>query len=107
MQVRMVIIVSIDPPIAPNLNTPRITVEHWKLQPPPPPPPPHSAGYHTRVASVVWDADWTLAVSPNYSIPLADIFGPTPIPAIYGGNTHLTFDTALIAKWRQMMINFY
>jgi hypothetical protein len=103
-QVQMVIIISIDPPIAPNLNIPRITIEHWKTRPPLRPQRPGTAA-RWKVAFRAWHADWTLAVSANYYILLADMFGSTPIPAVYGAHTRLTFSPADVAGWRQGIID--
>ena len=96
----MVIIISIDSPIAPNLQTPRITIEHWKSEPPKRP-----QLARRKVASKVWVADWTLAASVNYYVLLADIFGSSPIPPIFGANTHLTFDDTDVAAWRREIID--
>lgn len=99
----MVIIISVDPPIHPNLQTPRITVEHWKSRPPQQPPCAQFA--RLKVAFKAWASDWTLAAPANYYILLADLFGSLPIPAIFGTNTHLTFDNADVIAWRQEIID--
>ena len=99
----MVIIISIDSPIAPNLQTPWIAIEHWKSEPPKRPPRTQLA--RRKVVSKVWVADWTLAASANYYILLADIFGSSPIPPIFGANTHLTFDNTDVAAWRREIID--
>jgi hypothetical protein len=99
----MVIIISIDSPITPNLQTPRITIEHWKSEPPKRPP--RTQLTRSKVASKVWAADWTLAASANYYILLVDIFGSSPIPPIFGANTRLTFDNADVVAWRSEIVD--
>ena len=102
-QVKLVIIISIDPPIPPAL-LPNITIEHWKSAPflnqhdlrTPPAP--------LKVASRVWSADWTAATT-NYSLLLADVFGSSPIPPMYGANTHFNFTNGEVTAWRQNIID--
>jgi len=101
-QVRLVVIICIDPPLAAHPNLPRITIQHWKPFSPTPPP---RAGSHARQIEgrKVWEADWTHAVT-NYYILLADVF-PAAIPAIYGAATRVVFSPATLALWRQQIID--
>jgi hypothetical protein len=106
-QVWMVIIISIDPPLAnSNPATPQITVEHWKLRAIQQPLHSNSTA-HTMEAYQAWTSDWTTAVPANYYILLADLFGSSPIPAVYAGHTHLTFNNQCMVLWRQRIIDSY
>jgi hypothetical protein len=97
-EVQLVILLSIDPPIAPHPNLPRITVQLWRGFPPLNPP--RSATARQRVAHMVWEADWTQTATPLY-IPLSDIFRG-PVPAAYGNNDRVYLDTV---AWRQAIID--
>jgi len=96
LHVQLVVIICIDPPRAPHLTLPRITIQHWKsvLS--------TRAGNH---AQMVWHADWTHATTPNYYVPLMDLFLPGAIPPIYGGATMAVFNDSDVAHWRQNVIN--
>lgn len=95
-EVRLVILISIDPPIAPNPTFPRITVQLWRgfdfSRLP-------SAVFQVREARMVWAADWTVAATPLY-ILLDDIFRGQ-VPAEYGNNDRVYLDTN---GWRQTII---
>ena len=103
----MVIIISIDPPLA-NVTpaTPQITVEHWKLMSSQRPLRNNPAA-RTKVAYQAWTSNWTTAVPANYYILLTDLFGSSPIPPIYAGHAFLTFNNQHMADWRQMIIDQY
>jgi hypothetical protein len=99
-QVQLVILLSIDPPIAPHPNLPRLTIQLWQgfL----PNPPPCSASARQRQGRMVWEADWTHAATPLY-ILLSDIFRGQ-VPAAYGNNDRVQLDTV---SWRQAIIDVY
>ena len=101
-QVKVAILVLIDPPIAPNPN-PRITVQLWRGRAPAHPPPSQSAAaQHTREAYMAWRTDWTDAATPMYLL-LSDIFmDQASVPAYYGNNTQAVLDTI---SWRQAIID--
>jgi hypothetical protein len=101
-QVQLVVIISIDPPL-PQSNLPRITIQHWK--PFPPSRPVRSLHARTKEARMVWQADWTNGVTPGYYIPLADIFLPRAIPAVYGNATQAVFQHADLVQLRDLVIN--
>ena len=103
-QVKLVIIISIDPPIPPTLQTPNITIEHWKSAPSPNQHDLRTPSPCTKIASRVWSANWTAATS-NYSLLLADVFGLSPIPLIFGANTQLNLTNAEVTAWRQSIVN--
>jgi hypothetical protein len=96
-QVQLVILVSIDPPVAPYPNLPRITIQLWKGFPPCWPL--CSPTGRQREARMVWEANWTHAATPLY-ILLSDIFRGQ-VPAAYGNNDHVHLNTA---DWRQAII---
>lgn len=101
LQVRLVILVSIDPPIAHNGN-PRITVQLWRGFPPTRPRRTIAAEQRQREAHMVWQIDWAAAATPMY-ILLDDIFRGQ-VPAIYGANTQVNLDTA---AWRREILAGY
>lgn len=103
-QVQLVVIICIDPPLAPHLNLPQITIQHWKSVIPDQVPRAGSLA-RQKVGQMVWQADWTHGVTPNYYVPLADIFLPGAIPAIYGATTQAFFDAVDLTLWRQEVIN--
>ena len=94
-QVCLVILLFIDPPIAPYPTLPRFTIQLWRGF-----PAVHSRASQQREARMVWDADWTHVATPMY-ILLADIFRGG-VPAAYGMNTHVYLDTT---AWRQDIID--
>jgi hypothetical protein len=98
LQVQLVIILSIDPPIGAHPNLPRITIQLWRGFPP---THPLCVG-RLREARRVWEADWTHGATPLY-ILLSDIFRG-PVPAAYGNNDRVHLDTA---GWRQAIITGY
>jgi hypothetical protein len=103
----MVIIISIDPPLANATPAmPRITVEHWKSMPSQRPLRSNPAA-RTKVAYRAWTSNWTTAVPANYYILLTDLFGSSPIPPLYAGHTRLTFNNQHVAEWRQRIIDRY
>ena len=100
LQVKVAILVLIDPPIAPNLNA-QITVQLWRGRAPAHPPPLQSAARH-REAYMAWQTDWTDAATPMYLL-LSDIFmDQASVPAFYGNNTQAVLDTI---SWRQAIID--
>ncbi|KAF5384148.1 hypothetical protein D9615_003266 [Tricholomella constricta] len=102
-EVRLVILISIDPPIAPHPTFPRITVQLWRgFDPRRPPRHPVS---RVREARMVWAADWTVAAAPLY-IPLDDIFRGQ-VPAEYGNNDRVYLNTdslrqKIITAWAEL-----
>ena len=101
LQVQLGILLSIDPPVQPNPNIPRITIELWRgfdaVHPQ------HTPEHGMRQGRGVWQADWTVAASPLYVL-LSDIFrGQIGIPAAYNGD-RIFLDTI---HWRQTIINNY
>ncbi|KAF5384186.1 hypothetical protein D9615_003258 [Tricholomella constricta] len=71
-EVRLVMLIFIDPPLAPNPTFPRITVQLWRgfdLRR----SPRLAAAFQVRKAHMVWAADWTVAATPFY-ILFDDIF---------------------------------
>ena len=99
LQVRLVILISIDPPIAPNPTFPRITVQLWRVFGLQRPSRSTSSAFRTREARIVWTANWTVAVTPFY-ILLDDIFRGN-VPPEYGNNDRVYLDTV---GWRQRII---
>jgi len=98
--VQLVVLISIDPPVAPN-PTPQITVLLWQPTNPVRTPCPGSHAQQ-RIAQIVQNDDWTLNETP-IRILLSDIFG-NQIPAAYVGHTHVDVNT----QWlRQKIINSY
>jgi hypothetical protein len=97
----LVIIISIDCPIPPFPNFPRIMIELWRSN-----PANHPVHSHTqaqgRVTSEVWSCDWTYAATPFY-ILLSDIFRGPP-PASYGNNDRVYLDAQ---AWREAIISRY
>ena len=94
------ILLSIDPPLPPHPNFPRIRVELWRGFPPARLPC-TGAHHRTREGRMVWQADWTAAASPLY-ILLSDIFrGQTP--TAYNSD-QVFLDTT---HWRQQILNNY
>ena len=92
---QLVILLSIDPP-APAHPTPKISIELWRgvplgLQDAP-----------TRIAQMVWEADWTHHTGQFY-ILLADIFRGQ-VPPDYGVNDRILLNPA---AWRQAIIAAY
>jgi len=57
VQVQLVILLFIDPPLAPHPMLPRISLQLWKVS---------SAAQQEREAQMVWDADWTNSATPLY-----------------------------------------
>jgi len=98
-QVRLVILLSIDPPIPPNPTLPRITVQLWRTVPSPLPLRARTRA-RRQVARMVWEADWTHAATPLY-ILLSDIFRGQ-VPAAYGNVDRVQLDTV---TWRQYIID--
>jgi hypothetical protein len=98
-QVRLVILISIDPPIPPNPTFPRITVQLWRGFDLRHPSQLASAAFRVREARMVWAANWTVAATPLY-ILLDDIFRGQ-VPAEYGNNDRVYLDTN---GWRQTII---
>ena len=97
LQVQLTILLSIDPPIAPHPNLPRLTIQLWRgfLLP-------YSPLAQQREGRMVWEADWTHAATPLY-ILLSDIFRGQ-VPAAYGNNDRVQLDTV---SWRQAIIDVY
>lgn len=96
LQVQVVILILIDPPIAPHENL-RIAVQLWR-------------GYaparilcstkaQEREARMAWHADWTHVATPMYLL-LSDIFRGQ-VPAYYGNNTQVDLDAV---AWRREII---
>jgi hypothetical protein len=104
-QVQLVVIICIDPPLATHPDLPRITIQHWKLTHRPSRvfSTPNPYAQQNKEAGMVWQANWTHAVTPYY-IELADIFRPGTIPAIYGANTRAYFTPASLDRWRLNII---
>jgi len=98
-EVRLVILISIDPPIAPNPTLPRITVQLWRGFDRQRPSRLASAASRVREARMVHAANWTVAATPLY-ILLDDIFRGQ-VPAEYGNNDRVDLDTN---SWRQTII---
>jgi len=98
-EVRLVILISIDPPIAPNPTLPRITVQLWRGFALQRPSRLASAAFRVREARMVWAANWTVAATPLY-ILLDDIFRGQ-VPAEYGNNDRVNLDTN---GWLQTII---
>lgn len=96
-QVKLVILFLIDPPIAANANTPRITVQLWRGVGPVHPL--CSSTSQQRQARMIWEADWTHTATPFYVL-LSDIFRDQ-VPAEYGNNDRVYLD---IATWRKMVL---
>src|SRR3954451_19958094 len=89
-QVQLVILESIEPPHAPHMNLPGITILLWKGFAPSMAP-----GLPTdwqRETHMVWEADWTHVATPLY-ILLADIFRGQ-VPTAYGNNDCVHLNTA-------------
>ena len=92
---QLVILLSIDPS-APAHPTPKISIELWRgvplgLQDAP-----------TKIAQMVWEADWTHHTGQFY-ILLADIFRGQ-VPPDYGANDRILLNPA---AWRQAIIAAY
>ena len=98
-QVQLVILISIDPPIASNPTFPRITVQLWRGFDPQHPSRLTSAAFQVQEACMVWAANWTVAATPLY-ILLDDIFRGQ-VPAEYGNNDQVYLDTN---GWHQTII---
>jgi len=96
--VQLVILLSINPPIAAQPNLPRITIQLWRGFPPNHPP--CTPGVRQRIARMVWEADWTQNATPLY-ILLSDIFRGQ-VPAAYGNNDCVHLDTVV---WRQAIVD--
>lgn len=82
LQVQVVILILIDPPIVPHENL-QIAVQIWRE---------YSSAHilcstapQEREARMAWHADWTHVATPMYLL-LSDIFGGQ-VPAYYGNNT--------------------
>jgi hypothetical protein len=100
LQVQVVILISIDPPIAPNPNL-RITVQLWRGYDPARSVRQQSAAQR-REARLAWQTDWTNAATPMY-LELADIFiDQASVPAYYGNNTRVALNTT---DWRLDIID--
>jgi len=98
--VNLVVLISIDPPVAPNI-TPQITVVLYRPFAPVRPPRPGTDAW-SRIARIVQNDDWTLNATP-IQILLSEIFG-NQIPAAYAGHMHVDLNT----QWlRQMIIASY
>jgi len=54
---------------------------------------------------MVWSANWTNGISADYYIPLADIFLPGEIPAVYGGATRVVFEHRELKLLRDRIIS--
>jgi hypothetical protein len=67
----------------------------------------HSPNAQTKEARMVWQADWTMGVTPGYYIPLADVFLPGAIPAVYGNATQAVFQHENLVQLRDMIIYFW
>jgi len=101
VEVGLGILLSIDPPVQPNPNIPRITIELWRSFDAVHPS--RTPEHRMREGRRVWQADWTVAASPLY-ILLSDIFrGQIGIPAAYNGD-RILLDTIF---WRRTIINNY
>lgn len=100
LQVQLVILLSIDPPIGAHPNLPQITIQLWRGFPPNRPL--HVPGARRREARSVWNANWTHGATPLY-ILLSDIFRG-PAPAVYGNSDRVQLDTA---SWRQDITTNY
>jgi len=93
IQVQLVILLVIDPPLAPDESTlPRISLQLWRGSV-------SAAAAAERDAQMVWEADWTNGATPLY-IRLSDIFGQQ-VPDVYGDNDRVYLNTDV---WRQQMI---
>jgi hypothetical protein len=99
LQVQLVILLSIDAPIAPHPTLPRITIELWRGLSPFNAQRP-TAATQPRVAHMVLTADWTHTATPLYLL-LSDIFRGQ-VPAAYGNNNRVHLDTV---AWRQGIID--
>jgi hypothetical protein len=100
-EIQLVILLSIDPPIAPHPNLPRIAIQLWRsftLN-----HTPRTPTARQREARMVWESDWTHTATPLY-ILLSDIFRGGPVPADYGNNDRVHLETA---AWRQAIISRY
>jgi hypothetical protein len=90
LQVQLVMLLSIDPPIATHPDQPRTTIQLWR-------------GFgplnSSREARMVWEADWTHAATPLYFL-LSDIFRGE-VPAAYGDNDRVFLAGA---EFRQVII---
>jgi len=91
LQVQLVILLIIDPPLAPHSTLPRISLQLWRGI---------SSAAAERDAQMVWDADWTNSATPLY-IRISDIFGQQ-VPDVYGDNDRVYLNTGV---WRQQMID--
>lgn len=96
LQVQLVILLSINIPIAPHPNIPRIIIQLWRGYLP------HDSSPATqkRQARMVWEADWTHSVTPLYILS-SDIFRG-PAPAAYGDNDRVHLNAV---AWRQAIID--
>ena len=103
LQVRLVILISVDPPIPPFPNFPTITIELWRsFLPRRPQRLTQTTLAREREASKVWAANWTHTPTPFY-ILLSDIFRGPP-PTSYGNNDRVYLDTQ---AWRMHILNNY
>ena len=82
LQVHLVVLLLIDPPLAPRPTLPRVLLQLWKP----------FLSQQQRDAQMVWQADWTNAATPLY-ILLSDVFGQQ-VPAAYGDIDHFNLNTA-------------
>ena len=99
LQVQVVILILIDPPIVPHENL-QIAVQIWRE---------YSSAHilcstapQEREARMAWHADWTHVATPMYLL-LSDIFGGQ-VPAYYGNNTQVDLDTV---AWRREIIYYW
>jgi len=97
--IRLVILISIDSPIPPFPNFPRIRITLWRREDPSDRPVCPHAG-RERIARDVWGADWTDAANPFY-ILLSDIFRGPP-PASYGNRDRVYLNSQ---AWRDAIIS--
>ena len=85
LQVQLVVLLLIDPPLAPHPTLPRVSLQLWKRFP-------STAAQQQRDARMVWQADWTNYATPLY-ILLSDVFGQQ-VPAAYGNIDRFNLNTA-------------
>ena len=101
LQIKLVILISIDSPIPPFPNFPRLTIQLWRSFPPDCTHCPQAASQQ-RVTQPVWEADWTHTTTPFY-ILLSDIFRGPP-PAAYAHHDRVFLNTKV---WREIIFNDY
>jgi hypothetical protein len=98
LQIKLVILFLIDPPLPAFPIFPTITIQLWRSFP----LYPLDTRSRQREARTVWEADWTETPTPFY-ILLSDIFRGPP-PAAYGHHDRIFLDTR---AWRDGIISRY